>query len=78
MIYIYPCQKKTEELLLWITNNTVILIDRIEKKPQKTLEIKLNAQKYTFSSNMPIKLEEKLILGLPRLEVYNSVFNITE
>ena len=46
-------------------------------KPQETLEFKMTKQKGSFSIEVPLILNEKWIMGVTSLEVYNTVYNIT-
>ena len=46
-------------------------------KPQETLEFKKNKQKESFSFDIPLELPEKWMMGETSLEVYNSVYNVT-
>ena len=71
-------KNQTEDLLLSITENCEILIKQIHTKPQETLEFKMIKPRQTFHFNPPIQINGKWMIGLTDLEVYNSVFNITE
>ena len=53
-------------------------VENTHSKPQETLEYKLNKQKESFSFDIPLELPEKWMMGVTRLEVYNTVYNITE
>ena len=44
----------------------------------KTLEFKMTKQKESSSFDVPLNLEEKWMMGVTSLEVYNTVYNITE
>ena len=74
---IHP-KNKTEDLLLSITKNCETIYDQTHKKSEETLEIKMIKPKETFHFNPPIQVKEDWMLGLIDLEVYNSIFNITE
>ena len=74
---IHP-KNETEDLLLSITKNCETLIDQTHKKSEETLEFKMIKPKETFNFNPPIQVKEDWMLGLIDLEVYNSIFNITE
>ena len=37
----------------------------------------MNKQKKSFSIDVPLKLNEKWLMGVTSLEVYNTVYNIT-
>ena len=71
-------KNKTEDLLLSITENCEKLIEQTHTKPQETLELKMNKSRQTFHFKPPIQVKEDWMLGLTDLEVYNSIFNITE
>ena len=67
------------ELLLLIKKHTDTLIENTRKRPQGTLEFKMNKQMQMFSFNPPINLleEGKWLLAVSSFECTNSVFNIT-
>ena len=69
---------KTEDLLLSITKNCKTLIEQTHTKPKETLEFKMTKSRETFLFNPPIQINGDWMIGLVRLEVYNSFFNITE
>ena len=71
-------KNETEDLLLSITKNCETLIEQIHRKPEETLEFKMIKPRQTFHFNPPIQTKEDWVLGLVDLEVYNSIFNITE
>ena len=71
-------KNETEDLLLAITKNCEALIQQTHTKPQETLEFKMNKPRETYHFKPPIQTKEDWMLGLVDLEVYNSVFNITE
>ena len=68
----------TEDLLLSITKKCQTLIDQTHKKAEETLELKIIQSKQTFHFKQPIPIDGSWMLGLTSLEVYNSIFNITE
>ena len=70
-------KNETEDLLLSITKNCETLIDQTHRKAE-TLEFKMIKPKETFHVNPSIQVKEDWMLGLIDLEVYNSIFNITE
>ena len=57
-------------------------LDEIEKnthtKPQETLEFKMVRPKQTFHFDEDLIIPEKWLMGLVNLQVYNTVYNITE
>ena len=71
-------KNETEEFLLSITKNCEKFIEQTHRKPEETLEVKMNKSRETFHFKPPIHVKEDWMLGLTVLEVYNSVFNITE
>ena len=68
----------TEDLLLSITKNCETLIDQTHRKAEETLEFKMNKSRETFHFSQPIQIQGNWMIGLTDLEVYNSIFNITE
>ena len=71
-------KNETEDFLLSITKNCETLIDQTHRKAEETLEFKMNKPRQTFHFKPPIQAEGDWLLGLTDLEVYNSIFNITE
>ena len=71
-------KNETEDLLLSITKNCEPLIEQTHSKPQETLEIKMIKPRETFHFKPPIQIKGDWMIGLTDLEVYNSIFNITE
>ena len=71
-------KNETEDLLLSITKNCETLIEQTHRKPEETLEFKMIRPRETFHFNPPIQVKEDWMIGLTDLEVYNSIFNITE
>ena len=71
-------KNKTEGLLLSITKNCETLIQQTHTKPQETLEFKITKPRETFHFKTPIQIKGDWMIGLTDLEVYNSIFNITE
>ena len=68
----------TEDLLLSITKNCETLIEQTHRKAEETLEFKMNKSRETFHFSQPIQIQGDWMIGLTDLEVYNSIFNITE
>ena len=54
------------------------IVENTLSKPQETLEFKMNKQKESFSFDIPQDLPEQWMMGVTSLEVYNTVYNITE
>ena len=69
---------ETEDLLLSITENCETLIEHTHRKSEETLEFKMNKSRESFHIKPPIQVKGDWIIGLVDLEVYNSIFNITE
>ena len=71
-------KNETEDLLLSITKNCETLIEQTHRKAEETLEFKMNKSRETFQFSQPIQIQGDWMIGLTDLEVYNSIFNITE
>ena len=71
-------KNETENLVLSITENCQTLIKQTHRKAEETLEFKMIKPRETFHFKPPISIEGEWMLGLTDLEVYNSIFNITE
>ena len=71
-------KNETEDLLLSITKHCETLIEQTHRKPEETLEFKMTKPRETFHFTPPMEIKEDWMLGLVNLEVYNSLFNITE
>ena len=71
-------KNETEYLLLSLTKNCQTLIDQTHRKPEETLEFKMDKSRQTFHLNPPLQTKGDWMIGLVDLEVYNSIFNITE
>ena len=71
-------KNQTEDLLLSITKNCETLIKQTHRKAEETLEFKMIKPRETFHFKPPIQIQGDWMLGLINLEVYNSIFNITE
>ena len=69
---------KKEFLLLDIAKSNQESVENTHSKPQDTLEFKMTKQKESFSFDVPLQLNEKWMMGVTSLEVYNTVYNITE
>ena len=69
---------ETEDLLLSITKNCETLIHQTHRKPEETLELKMIKPRQTFHFTPPVQIKGDWMIGLTDLEVYNSIFNITE
>ena len=71
-------KNETENLLLSVTKNCETLIEQTHRKPEEILEFKMTKPRETFHFTPPTEIKEDWMLGLVNLEVYNSIFNITE
>ena len=71
-------KNETENLLLTNTKNCETLIEQTHRKAEETLEFKMTKSKETFHFKPPIQIQGDWMIGLTDLEVYNSIFNITE
>ena len=71
-------KNQTEDLLLSVTKNCETLIDQSHTRSQETLEFKMVKSRETFHFKPPIRIKGDWMIGLTNLEVYNSIFNITE
>ena len=69
---------KKESLLLSIAKSNQEIVENTHSEPQETLEFKMTKQNESFSSDVPLNLEEKWMMGVTSLEVYNTLYNITE
>ena len=71
-------KNETEDLLLSKTKNCETLIKQTHRKAEETLEFKMIKPRETFHFKPPIQVKGDWMIGLVDLEVYNSIFNITE
>ena len=71
-------KNKIEDLLLSITKNCQRLIEQTHTISRETLEFKMTKPRETFHLKPPIQIKGDWMIGLTDLEVYNSIFNITE
>ena len=71
-------KNETENLLLSTTKNCETLIEQTHTKSQETLEFKMIKPRETFHFRPPIQVKGDWMIGLTDLEVYNSIYNITE
>ena len=67
-----------ESLLLSIAKSNQEIVENTHSKPQETLEFKMKKQKESFSFDVPLILNEKWMMGVTSLEVYNTVYNNNE
>ena len=71
-------KNETENLFLSITKNCETLIEQTHRKPEETLEFKMDISRETLHFSQPIQIQGDWMIGLTNLELYNSIFNITE
>ena len=71
-------KNETKDLLLSITKNCEKLIEQTQRKAEEALEFKMIQSKQTFHFKPPIPIEGSWMKSLRDLEVYNSIFKITE
>ena len=71
-------KNEAEDLLLSKTKNCETLIEQTDRKAEGTLKFKMIQSKQTFHFKPPIPIEGSWMIGLTDLEVYKSIFNITE
>ena len=69
---------QTEDLFLSITKNCEMLIEQTHRKAEEAMEFKMNKSREIFHFSPPIQIKGDWMIGLTELEVYNSIFNITE
>ena len=61
-----------------IAKSNLDIVENTLSKSQETLEFKMNKQKESCSFDIPLELPEKWMMGVTSLEVYNTVYSITE
>ena len=71
-------KNETEDLIPSITKNCETLFEKSHRKAEDTLEFKVIKPRNTFYFNPPVQVEDDWMLVLIDLEVYISIFNITE
>ena len=71
-------QNETEDSSLSITKNCETLIEQTHRKPEETLEFKKIKSRETIHFKPPIRNKGDWMIGLVDLEVYISIFSITE
>ena len=71
-------KNETEDLLLSITKICETLIEQTHRKTEETLEFKMIKPREIFHFKSPFQVIDDWMIGLVDLEVYNSIFNITE
>ena len=71
-------KSETEVLLISKTKNREKLLEHTHRKAEETLDFKMIQPRGTFHLNPPYEPKGDWMIGLTSLEVYNSIFNITE
>ena len=71
-------KNETEDLLISVTKNYETFIKQTHRKAEETIEFKLTKTRKIFHFKPPLQIEGSWMIGLTGLEVYNSIFNITE
>ena len=71
-------ENETEDLLLSRNKNCETLIEQTHRRAEETLGFKMTKPRETFHFKPPNQFKGDWMLGITSLEVYNSVFNITE
>ena len=69
---------KEQSLLLNLAKSNLDIAQNTLSKPQETLEFKMKKQKQIFAFDTPINIPDNWMMGVTSLEVYNTVYNITE
>ena len=71
-------KNEIENLLLSITISCQTLIEQINRKAEEALEFKMNKPRVIIHFKAPIPIKGDWMIGFTTLEVYNSIFSITE
>ena len=68
----------TQHSLISITKNCQTLIEQTHRKPEETLEFKMIKPRETFHFRPPIQVKGGWMIGPTDLEIYSSIYDITE
>ena len=71
-------KNETEDFLLSIITNCETLLEQPHRKPEKTLEFKMIKPREVVHFTPPVQIQGDWMIGLTDLEVFNSIFIITE
>ena len=71
-------KNEIKDLLLSITKNCETLIGQTHTKAQETLEFKMIKPRENFHFTPPVQIKGDWMIGLTEIEVYKSIFIITE
>ena len=66
-----------EYLSLNNATSNPVSVENTRSKPEETPDFEMTEQKEFFSFDVPLELPEEMMMGVTRLEVYNTVYNIT-
>ena len=56
-------KNETEDLLLSVTKNCETLIEQTHRKPEETLEFKMNKSRETFHFTPPVQIKGDWMIG---------------
>ena len=71
-------KNETEDFLLSITKNCETLIEQTHRRAEETLEFEMMKPRETFHFNPSVQIKGDWMIGLTILEVYKSIFDITD
>ena len=71
-------KNETDDLVLSMTKKCETLIEQTHRKAEETLEFKMTKSREIFQFSPPIQVKGDWMIGLVDLEVYNSIFTITD
>ena len=71
-------KNETEGLLLSIAKHCETPIEQTHRKPVETLDLKMIKPRKIFHFKPPIQTKGDCMIEILSLEVYNSIFNLTE
>ena len=73
-LIVIRAKNETEDFLLSITTNCEALIVQTHRKAEKALQFKMTKPAENFHFNLPNQIKGDWIIGLIKLESYNSFF----
>ena len=68
----------TADLIISLTKNCESIIEQTHRKAEETLELKMIKPREIFHFDPAIPIEGSWMLGLTSLEMYKSIFNMTQ
>ena len=77
-IYQTAINDKKYSFLLSFAKSNLDIVENTLSKPQETLEFKMTKQKESFAFDVPLELPEQKMIEVTSLEVYITVYTITE